>query len=87
MGDKKPFSVFQALDSEAYERLCNCRSIKSDILPVAQSVYSYYRRAGKTQYGKEDALVYAIELLDQNSCSEILDLTEEEYRDILESIV
>lgn len=71
------------LDEEVYERLCNCCSRKSDILPLAQAKWTILK--DKPGYDKEDALVAVLELLDCNSC--YFELSENEYDDLVSQII
>ncbi len=71
------------LPDEVYNRLCNCRSLKSDISILTQARWNHIKT--KEGYCKEDALVYILELLDANS--QDIDLTKDEYNDILYSII
>lgn len=71
-----------ALSNEVYCRLCGCRSIKGDILPLTQARWNQMKAMGK--FEKEDALINILEMLDSNGC--YFDLTREEYDDILFSI-
>ena len=73
------------LDLDVLGRLGNCASWKSDVLPLAQARWSWLRRTGAVGYEKEDALVYVLELLDCNSV--VIDLTKDEYADILNGII
>jgi hypothetical protein len=70
------------LPDAVYNRLCACRSLKSDILILTQARWKYLKT--KEKYCKEDALIYIFELLDSNS--QYIDLTKDEYDDILQSI-
>ena len=73
------------LKSDVYERLCNCRSKKADILPLTQARWSCMKEQEKYKlFSKEDALVYILELLDSNSID--CDLTKDEYEEILDSV-
>ena len=83
MEDQKKWTDF--LSSEVYSRLANCCSLKQDILPLAQARWSWLKHIKATGYVKEDALVYALELLDCNS--QFFYLTRDEYDDILNSII
>ncbi len=64
-------------------RLAECRSRKSDILPLAQAKWATIK--DDPDFTKENALVQVLELLDCNS--QFFDLTRDEYDDILNSIV
>ena len=59
------------LTSSQYTRLCECRSIKSDIVPIAKA---YMINKG---YDAENALISAFEHLDMNG--QFFDPTKEEY--------
>lgn len=67
------------LPEAVYTRLCNCRTIKSDLPALVGAKWLDYKKSGKDKTGltKEDALIYVLELLDCNS-SEI-ELTKDEY--------
>ena len=82
MGEKK---WTELLSSSVYSRLANCYSTKEDVLPLAQARWAWLKRIKATGYCKEDALIYVLELLDCNSVN--VDLTREEYDDILNSII
>lgn len=66
------------LTQEQYNRLCECRSRKSDIVPIA--------RCYKVEFGisAEDALIKAFEHLDMNG--QFYDPTKEEYDSMLAKI-
>lgn len=70
------------LPDDVYDRLRNCRTIRSDLPTLVNSLWLGYKDEGKDKRGfvKEDALVSILELLDCNSCS--FDLTEEEYNEL-----
>lgn len=70
------------LNSDVYSRLCRCASLKRDILPLARAKWESLK--DKSGYTPEDALVYVLELLDENSC--YFDLTKEEYNDTVNTI-
>lgn len=69
------------LPSEVYERLCECRNIKSDIPIMVNVKWQIMKERGLDAkgYTKEDALVSILELLDANS--QYYDLTEDEYNE------
>lgn len=71
------------LNEDVYERLCNCCSRKSDILPLTQAKWSFFK--DKKDYDKEQALAEVLELLDCNS--QFFDLSATEYGNILSEIV
>lgn len=77
------------VSSEVYERLANCRSRKSDILPLARAKWAYMKKQGMEakSFQKEDALIAIMELLDCNGWSNNHDLTKDEYNDILDSML
>ena len=60
-------------------RLCNCRSLKSDIEPLVNARWGWMKDNGQDKEGctKEDALVFVLELLDDNG--QVFDLTWDEY--------
>ena len=72
------------LSSDVYQRLADCKSLKSDIVKLAQAKLAFEKNSHQN-YGAEDALVYILELFDCNSID--CDLTKEEYESILSSIV
>ena len=71
------------LESGVYERLCNCRSRKSDIEPLTNAKWAAMKEAGKDKQGftKEDALVAVLEMLDCNG--QCFDLTVDEYNELI----
>ena len=71
------------LPTDVYSRLCACRSLKSDIVPLTQARWAAIKE--KPGFTKEDALVDVLDLLDSNS--QYCDLTREEYDDILSKII
>lgn len=71
------------LDQDVYNRLANCRSKKEDVLPLAQAKWATLKQ--KEGFGKEDALIAILELLDCNSCE--VDLSLEDYNNILCQII
>lgn len=72
------------LDPDVYERLGNCRSLKSDIPALVNAKWASLKESGKDKEGfdKEDALVYVLELLDCNGQDFGADLTTDEYNDL-----
>ena len=72
-----------SLAQDVYQRLANCRSLKSDILPLAQAKWAAIKN--KKGFTKEDALVAVLELLDSNGA--VFGLTQTEYDDILNGII
>ena len=71
------------LDSDVYQRLANCTSVKADVLPLAQAKWAIMKHSDG--FCKEDALVSVLDLLDCNS-SQIC-LTADEYNEVLEGII
>lgn len=70
------------LSNEVYIRLCDCRTIRSDIPQLVNAKWKSYQESGKADKGftKEDCLIAILELLESNSC--YFDLTEDEYKEI-----
>ena len=73
----------EMLEEDVLNRLGNCKSRKSDILPLAQAKWAALKE--REGFCKEDALVCILELLDCNG--QFIDLTRNEYDDILNSIL
>lgn len=74
-----------SLKEDIYERLCGCYSTKDDILPLAQSRWSWIKQRERCElYSKEDALCFVLELLEANSCD--FELTQDEYNEVLNNI-
>lgn len=71
------------LSNDVYARLCNCRSRKSDIPELVNAKWADFRAKGKDKQGftKEDAVIDILELLDSNS--QDIDLTRDEYDELL----
>ena len=76
----KPVNWLDFLDEHVRERLGNCVSRKSDILPLAQAKWAVLKKEAGG-WTPEDALVQVLELLDCNS--QFFDLSREEYDGIL----
>lgn len=56
------------LPGDVYLRLCECRTIKSDLPYLVNARWGWMKgRERYSQHTKEDALVYILELLDANS--------------------
>lgn len=72
----------ERLESNVYQRLCNCQIRKSDIDSLVDAKWGSMKEAGQDKNGftKEDALVSVLELLDSNGQS--FDLTVEEYENL-----
>lgn len=82
--NEKKVNWLDLLDEHVRERLGNCVSRKSDILPLAQAKWAVL----KNQPGgwtPEDALVQVLELLDCNG--RFFDLTRVEYDGILYRLI
>ena len=71
------------LQSDVYNRLCNCKSRKSDLAELVDAKWASMIAAGKREQGftKEDALIAILELLDSNG--RYFDLSAEEYSDLI----
>lgn len=70
------------LPEEVYIRLCDCRTIKTDIQQLVNAKWKSYQENGKADQGftKEDCLIVILELLECNSC--YFDLTKDEYNEL-----
>lgn len=70
------------LPEAVYVRLCNCRTIKTDLPTLVNAKWHDFVERGKDKAGftKEDALISVLELLDCNSC--VVEITKDEYRDL-----
>lgn len=76
-------TIWKSLTSECYLRLCECRSIKEDLLQLVNSVWFWWKETGKDKtHAKADAVVYIMELLDANSQWELADLTTDEFNEL-----
>lgn len=73
---------YDALEQDVYDRLGNCRTVKSDLVPLTQARWDFIKE--KPHFVKEDALVQILELLESNS--RYFDLTTDEYNDILQEV-
>ena len=69
---------WDTLTSAQHDRLCDCRSLKADILPIARA---YKIERG---YDAEQALITALEHLDMNG--QFFDLTSEEFEKLQKSL-
>lgn len=72
------------LDRDVYRRLANCCSKKRDIIPLTQAKWAVLRNT-PGNWSREDALIQVLELLDSNS--QPIDLTKDEYDDIIHEII
>ena len=61
------------LPDDVYERLAECKSRRSDIIPIAQAIYSH----GEAN-SKDDAILLALEHLASND--QLFNYTEDDYR-------
>lgn len=64
-------------------RLADCRSTKADLKPLVEARWKWMQDRHKDEQGftKEDALIYILELLDDNS--RFFDLTQDEYNELI----
>ena len=71
------------LPSDIENRLCNCKTLKKDIMYLINAKWLSMKDAGKDKQGftKEDALVSVLELLECNG--QDFSLTEEEYQELI----
>ena len=66
-----------------YERLCECRNTKKDILRMAKLVKKY-----NPDMPAEECLIYMLEWVgDWNGQYNVTDLTKEEYSDMINAII
>lgn len=67
------------LPADVYIRLCECRSLRSDVEILVNVKWASMVAEGKKDQGfvKEDALVSVLDLLDSNG--QFMDLTRGEY--------
>lgn len=72
------------LPGDVYNRLCECRSRRSDLETLVNVRWAAMIEAGKKEQGftKEDALADILDLLDSNN--QWVDLTREEYDSLKE---
>lgn len=76
-------TIWKSLTSECYLRLCECRSVKTDLPQLVNSVWLWWKETGKGEtYTKADAVVYIMELLEANSQCELSDLTVDEFNEL-----
>lgn len=70
------------LSEDCYNRLCDCKTQKSDVQALVNAKWEMYQLQGKDKKGfaKEDALIAVLELLDENSCC--FDFTQDEYNEL-----
>lgn len=70
------------LERDVYERLCDCRSLKSDIPKLVNAKWASYKESGRDKkegLTKENALIAVLDLLDCNSQPFGDNLTEAEW--------
>lgn len=77
MNNKKHWT--DNLPEDVYNRLCNCRSRRSDLETLVNVKWRSMVESGKREEGftKEDALVQILDLLDSNGL--FFDLSRAEY--------
>lgn len=68
-------TLWKLLNDEQYLRLCECRSIKEDFLPLTKCFLVHYNSSA------EDAVARTFDHLDCNS--QWFDITKEEYDDLI----
>lgn len=68
-------TLWNLLTSDEYVRLCECRSLKEDILPIARCFMVNRHKS------PEDAIISTLEHLDWNN--QFFDLTREERNELL----
>ena len=68
-----------ALPSDVYVRLCDCKSKRSDVPVLVDALWEWYKASGKREEGltKENALCSVLDLLDSNGIW--VDPTRAEY--------
>lgn len=71
------------LSNEVYNRLANCRTLKSDLPALINAKWLSMKEAGKDKQGftKEDAVVSILELLDCNGCD--FEITMDDYNELI----
>ena len=73
------------LPEAVYDRLCECRSTKKDIIPLTRAFCNYSRRAQENNMTEEDCLQFILEwVLDWNDGT--WDYTKDEYDEWLQGI-
>jgi ubiquinone biosynthesis protein COQ9 len=71
------------LSDAVYNRLADCRNLKSDLQELTDAMWKDFQDKGKDKNGftKEDALISVLDWLDNNS--QDFDLTREEYDELI----
>ena len=70
-------------DYNCYERLCECRNTRKDVIKMAKLVKKY-----NPEIPAEECLIYMMEWVgDWNGQYMVTDFTEEEYRNAIEAIL
>jgi hypothetical protein len=70
-------------DYNCYERLCECRNTRKDVIKMAKLVKKY-----NPSVSAEECLIYMMEWVgDWNGQYMVTDFTEEEYRNAIEAII
>lgn len=73
------------LSSGVYQRLCECKSTKKDIIPLARTFWNYSHRVDENNMTKEDCLDFILTwVLEWNGG--LWDYTEDEYDEWLQGI-
>ena len=65
--------MWKDIDSKMYTRLCECRSLQSDIPILAKSVYHYMKSTKYPEYTAKDALAYMFDHIESNSQGYLID--------------
>ena len=73
----------EGLPSDVYMRLCECRNVRSDVKVLVDAKWAWMVKNGKKELGftKGDALADILDLLDSNS--QWVDLTRDEYDELI----
>lgn len=76
----------EELPEGVYMRLCACASRKSDLIPLTQAKWNMLKEHGldASGFGKEEALISVLELLDENGID--FELTKSQYDEILNRV-
>lgn len=76
------------LPCDVYKRLCECRSTKSDLVPLTQAKWIMIQNNHSDElFGatKDDALVLVLDHLDWNN--QYFDLTKDEWDNIVAQVI
>ena len=79
MENKKHWT--DGLETDIYNRLCDCRTIRSDIPALFKAMWKNNENKDLT---KSDVLISVFELLDCNN--RFFDLSEKEFDDIIKEV-